>query len=291
VAEHGDYPFNDKQQQLYPRFKFFQQVVDTFRSSGRAVPVYCDKHLSWNWDEAKRMYDWSHELHFPLMAGSSVSVTFRRPELDYPLGVEFEDALMVGNGWVTDGGIFHDLEVLQCFVERRRGGENGVRSVQHIQGDEVWRAAGQGRWSRELMHAALSRAERLGPGRPEEVKQPVACLIEYNDGFRGAVVALGGLVNEYLAAFRVKGRPAIDSTLCYVPPENSNNFSMLIHGIAQMFEMGRSPYPVERTLLTTGALSFLMESAFQGHKQVETPALRIAYTAPAQSFYAHGKGS
>ena len=291
VAEHGDYPFNDKQQQLYPRFKFFQQVVDTFRRAGRAVPVYCDKHLSWSWDEAKRMYDWSRELHFPLMAGSSVSVTFRRPELDYPLGAEFEDALMVGNGWVTDGGIFHDLEVLQCFVERRKGGEKGIRSVQHIQGDEVWRAAGQGRWSRELMQAALSRAERLGPGRPEDVKQPVACLLEYNDGFRGAVVALGSLVNEYLAAFRVKGRPAIDSTLCYVPPENSNNFSMLVHGIAQMFETGTSPYPVERTLLTTGALSFLMDSAYQGHQQVETPALRVTYTAPAQSFYGHGRGS
>jgi hypothetical protein len=291
VAEHGEYPFNDKQQQLYPRFKFFEQVIDTFRRSGRAVPVYSDKHLSWSWDEAKRMYDWSHELHFPLMAGSSVSVTFRRPELDYPLGAEFEDALMVGGGWVSDGGIFHDLEVLQCFVERRKGAENGIRSVQHLQGDEVWRAAEQGRWSRELMHAALSRAERLGPGRPEDVKQPVACLLEYNDGFRGAVVALGGLVNEYLAAFRVKGRPAIDSTLCYVPPENSNNFSMLVHGIAQMFETGRTPYPVERTLLTTGALSFLMESAYQGHKQIETQALRLTYTAPAQSFYAHGMGS
>jgi hypothetical protein len=291
VAEHGDYPFNDKQQQLYPRFKFFQQVVDTFRRARRAVPVYCDKHLSWSWDEAKQMYDWSRELHFPLMAGSSVSVTFRRPELDYPLGVEFEDALMVGNGWVSDGGIFHDLEVLQCFVERRKGGENGVRRVQQIQGDEVWRAAEQGRWSRELMHAALSRAERLGPGRPEDVKQPVACLLEYNDGFRGAVVALGGLVNEYLAAFRVKGRPAIDSTLCYVPPENSNNFSMLVHGIAQMFETGKSAYPVERTLLTTGALSFLMESASRGHERLETPALRVSYTAPVQSFYAHGMGS
>jgi hypothetical protein len=291
VAEHGDYPFNDKQQQLYPRFKFFQQVVDTFRRAGRAVPVYCDKHLSWSWDEAKQMYDWSRELHFPLMAGSSVSVTFRRPELDYPLGVEFEDALMVGNGWVTDGGIFHDLEVLQCFVERRKGGESGVRSVQHIQGDAVWRAAEQGRWPRELMHAALSRAERLGPGRPEDVKQPVACLLEYNDGFRGVVVALGGLVNEYLAAFRVKGRPAIDSTLCYVPPENSNNFSMLVHGIAQMFETGKSAYPVERTLLTTGALSFLMESASRGHERLETPALRVSYTAPVQSFYAHGMGS
>jgi hypothetical protein len=291
VAEHGDYPFNDKQQQLYPRFKFFQQVVDTFRRARRAVPVYCDKHLSWSWDEAKQMYDWSRELHLPLMAGSSVSVTFRRPELDYPLGVEFEDALMVGNGWVSDGGIFHDLEVLQCFVERRKGGENGVRRVQHIQGDEVWRAAEQGRWSRELMHAALSRAERLGPVRPEDVKQPVACLLEYNDGFRAAVVALGGLVNEYLAAFRVKGRPDIDSTLCYVPPENSNNFSMLVHGIAQMFETGKSAYPVERTLLTTGALSFLMESASRGHERLETPALRVSYTAPVQSFYAHGMGS
>jgi hypothetical protein len=198
---------------------------------------------------------------------------------------------MVGNGWVTDGGIFHDLEVLQCFVERRKGGEKGIRRVQHIQGDEVWRAAAQGRWSRELMQAALSRAERLGPGRPEDVKQPVACLLEYTDGFRGAVVALGGLVNEYLAAFRVKSRPAIDSTLCYVPPENSNNFSMLVHGIAQMFETGRTPYPVERTLLTTGALSFLMASAYEGHTQVETPALRVTYTAPARSFYAHGTGS
>jgi hypothetical protein len=58
-----------------------------------------------------------------------------------------------------------------------------------------------------------------------------------------------------------------------------------------MFETGRSPYPVERTLLTTGALSFLMESAYRGHIQLETPDLRVRYTAPAQSFYAHGRGS
>jgi len=255
------------------------------------VPVYSDKHLSWSWAEAKQMYDWSRELKFPIMAGSSVSVTFRRPELDYPLGVEFQDALAVGNGWVTDGGLFHDLETLQCFVERRRGGETGIRAVQHLQGDEVWRAAEQGRWSPELLHAALPRAERPGPGRPRDVKEPVALLLEYNDGFQAAVVALGGLVTEYLAAFRVKGRPNADSTLCYLPPENSNNFSMLVHGITQMFNTGRRPYPVERTLLTTGALSFLMESAYRGHVRIETPDLGVTYTAPAQSFYAHGMGS
>ena len=39
IGEHGDYPWNAKQQQLYPRFEFFSQVVDEFRRSGRAVPV------------------------------------------------------------------------------------------------------------------------------------------------------------------------------------------------------------------------------------------------------------
>ena len=289
VAEHGNYPFNDRQQQLYPRFEFFEQVVEVFRKSGRAVPVFSDKHLSYDWNKARRMYDWSRELRFPFMAGSSVSVTFRRPELDYPLGVEFEDALMVGGAWVSDGGIFHNLETLQCFVERRKGGETGIRAVHHMEGDEVWRAAAQGRWSKPLLEAALGRAERPGPGRPEDVRNPVACLIEYNDGFRAAIVMLGGLVNEYLVAFRVKGR--IDSTLCYAPSQNSNNFSPLVDGIVQMFETGQRPYPVERTLLTTGALAFVMESAHRGHRRIETPELRIAYEAPAASFYAHGRGS
>jgi len=141
------------------------------------------------------------------------------------------------------------------------------------------------------MKAALSRGETVGPGRPEDVRGPVLCLIEYQDGFRAATLSLGGLVNEYLVAFRVQGRPAIDSTLCYIPIENSNNFSMLVHGIAQMFQTGKPSHPVERTLLTTGALSFLMESASQGHKRVETPMLRVSYRPPAASFYAHGRGS
>ncbi len=291
VAEHGEYPFNDKQQQLYPRFEFFEQVVEVFRRSGRVAPVFVDKHLSYDWRKARQMYDWSRELKFPLMAGSSLPVTFRRPELDYPLDVEFEDALMVGGGWVSDGGIFHDLETLQVFVERRKGGESGIRAVEHLAGDAVWKAAEQGRWSKKLMRAALGRAEKLGPGRPEDARRPVLCLIEYNDGFRAAVLALGGLVNEHLVALRVKGKPEPDATLCYLPIENSNNFSMLVHGVARMMTSGKTPYPVERTLLTTGALAFLMESAYRGHKRLETPELKISYRAPEKSFYAHGPGS
>jgi len=291
VCEHGDYPFNDKQQQLYPRYEFFEQVVGVFRKSGKSVPVFSDKHLSYDWTKAKRMYDFSRELKFPLMAGSSVSVTFRRPELDPPLGVEFEDALMVGGGWVSDGGIFHNLETLQCFVERRKGGETGIRSVHHLEGAAVWKAAEEGRWSKALMKAALARGQKIGPGAPEDVKNPVLCLLEYNDGFRASIVMLGGMVNEYLVALQVKGRQQPEATNCYVPTENSNNFSPLAHAIANMYLTGKHLYPVERTLLTTGALSFIMESAQRGHERIETPMLNVKYKAPDKSYFAHGEGS
>jgi hypothetical protein len=292
IGEHGNYPTNEKHQKLYPRYEFFQQIVKVFRDSGRAVPVFSDKHLSYEWKKAKWMYDQSRELKFPLMAGSSVSVTFRRPELDFPLGTEFEDALEVGSGWADDGGVFHNLETLQCFVERRRGGETGVRAVQRIEGPAVWKAATDGRWSRDLLLAALSRGEKVAPGLPEDlVKNPVACFLEYNDGFKATALMLGGMVSEYLVAFRVKGRRDIPSTLCYVPVENSNNFSPLVDSIARCFLTGKRDYPVERTLLTTGALAYVMESAYQGQKRLETPMLRVAYQAPKQSYYAHGKGS
>lgn len=291
VAEHGNYPFNEKQQQLYPRFEFFERVAKVYRASKRSVPLFTDKHLSYDWAKAKAMYDTSRDLGFPLLAGSSLPVTFRRPDLDYPRGVEFADALMVGGGWVSDGGVFHNLETLQVFVERRKGGETGIRAVQHLEGAEVWRAADQGVWSRDLMRAAIGRAENPGRMRPEDVKNPVLASLEYNDGFRASVLMLPGVVNEYLAAFRVKGRQNIDSTLCYIPIENSNNFSPLVHAAVEMFSTGRRLYPVERTLLTTGALSFIMESAYRGHRRLETPELKISYTAPEKSYYADGPGS
>jgi hypothetical protein len=289
IGEHGDYPLNEKLQKLYPRYEFFRQIIDVFDKSGRAVPVFSDKHLSYDWNKAKWMWDQTKRLHFPMMAGSSVSVTFRRPELDFPLDSPFEEALVVASGWVEDGGIFHNLESLQCFVERRKGGETGVRAVQHLEGEAVWKAAAEGLWPRKLLEPALSRAQKSGKGRPEDVKNAVLCMLEYNDGFRGFALMLPGLVNETLFAARVGGE--VSSTLLYVPIENSNNFSPLVDSIARMFIKGTHDYPFERTVLTTGALSFLMESRYQGHRRIETPALKIAYRAPVRSYYAHGEGS
>ena len=49
---------------------------------------------------------------------------------------------------------------MQCMLERRKGGETGVRAVQMIEGDAVWKARRrQARWSRELLVSALSRSD------------------------------------------------------------------------------------------------------------------------------------
>ncbi len=288
VCEHGDYPHNEKQQQLYPRYEFFEQVVKVFRDSGRSCPVFVDKQLSYDWKQARQMHRWSQELKFPFMAGSSVPVTFRRPEYDPPRNLVMESALAIGGGWVADGGIFHILETLQAFVERRRGGETGIRAVRLLKNEEVWKAEKQGLWSRDLLDAALARQLRPTGQRPEEMTA-VLGLIEYRDGFQAATLALSG-VSEYIAAVKPKHGPA-QATLCYIPIENSNNFSMLVHAITRMINTGRTPLDVRRTLLVTGALASLMESGYRNGIRMETPDLKIAYRPPPDSWYAKGEGS
>ncbi|HEY1342676.1 MAG TPA: hypothetical protein VGF59_34475, partial [Bryobacteraceae bacterium] len=158
IAEHGNYPRNEKGQILYPRYEFFEQAVKVFEADGRSVPVYNDKHLSYSFEKAKAMVDASRRLKFPMLAGSSIPVTWRLPAIDLPLECEIESALMVGVGG-SDAMDFHALEGLQCMVERRRGGESGVKAVQLLEGDAAWKAGDEGRYSKELLTAALSRSD------------------------------------------------------------------------------------------------------------------------------------
>ena len=144
IAEHGDYPSNDRGQKLYPRFEWFEEIVDVFEQDGRAVPVYVDKHLSYDFDKARRMVDRSQRVGFPILAGSALPVTWRIPELELPLHCEIEEVVMSGGG-DRDAHAFHALEALQAMVERRRGGETGVRAVELLRGDDVLEAMEAGR--------------------------------------------------------------------------------------------------------------------------------------------------
>ena len=289
IGEHGDYPDNAKGQKLYPRFEMFREVVEVFERSGRAVPVFVDKHLSYDFAKAKRMMDDAARLKIPMMAGSSLPVTWRRPELELPVGSGIQDALVAAYGGDEIYG-FHALETLQCMAERREGGETGVSAVTCLKGDDVWAAGDRGAWSWDLLEHALGRSETLNPGDIRaNVARPVAFLVEYRDGLKASALLLNDQVADFNFAAKVADRPEPASCEFYLPgPPGANFFTPLTGHIEAFFATGKPPYPAERTLLTGGILDFALTSMAEGGRRVETPGLAIAYAAPADSSFARG---
>jgi len=302
IGEHGNYPKTEKGQTKYPRYEFFEQIVDVFRKSGRSVPVFNDKHLSWNWEWARKMYDTSRELKFAFQAGSSLAVTWRTPSVEMPLGAKISEAVCVCYGGV-DSYDFHGLETIQCMVERRRGGESGVKWVQAYRGPAFWQALRDGVWSRELMESALCRSHTLTPARKgfndifpsiddmqRMVKDPVAYRYEHNDGLRCTMLLMSGLVRDFNFAAYVDGQRKPWSTQMYLPMPDGRTtlatfFSPLVNNMEKMFLTGKAAYPVERTLLTTGLTAAGVDSLYRNQVRCETPHLNISYQPAKESTF------
>ncbi len=289
IVEHGDYPRNDKNQILYPRAEFFRQIVDAFKKSNKTVPVFVDKHLSYDCVKARTMYDTAKAMGIPLMAGSSLPVTWRRPEWELPFGASVEEAVVC---FYADLDIydFHALETLQCLLERRKGGETGVKSVRTYTGDAVWKAWDRGLWNKDLAEAALRRCATRDYGTPRDhVEKPTAVTVEYLDGTRGTLLHLPGYVADIAAAVKLKGDPKIHATQFVLPaPPGARFFDALTFQIEEFFATGKAPYPVERTLLTTTLHDFVMRSVAAGEAVVSDPAMVVKYQIPDKSWFFRG---
>jgi hypothetical protein len=226
-------------------------------------------------------------MKIPFMAGSSLPLTWRRPWLEIPVGTPVDEALAVGYGGLEAYG-FHALETLQCMVERRAGGESGVVAVQCLEGDAVWEAMKQGRFSRDLLASALSKnTPAVGSDFESRCKNPAAYLIEYADGFKATCLMLNGLANQFLFAAKLTGDTGYVSTQFWLQEPTFGHFSYLTNAIIKFVQAGESPYPVERTVLTTGILATAMDSRFEEHRRIETPDLKDLKYEPSD----HGLGA
>ena len=309
IGEHGDYPHNEKGQKLYPRYEYFQQVVDVYRRSNRTAPLFSDKHLSWNFRWAKEMVETSQKMGFGFMAGSSLPVSRRLPSREFPHNAQAEEAVAIADGGI-DGGDIHIIEAMQSVIERRRGGETGIQAVQALRGDAFWKAmaAGsweKGGWDRRLFDSAMSRCNTVSVVRPnygvvyptiEDMRrmapEAYAYRFEYSDGLKASVVQFqrstgkdSGVVGDRTLAVRLKGG-GIFSLLFYLPYYQMRNFfNPQVHHIETLFRTNKSPYPVERTLLTTGMTAAGIESLFQKQKRLETPHLAIRYLPTKESTF------
>ena len=294
IGEHGDYPTNARGQKMYPRKQFFDQCVDVMQRSGRFVPLFNDKHLSFRWDWARQMYDVARANNMPLMAGSSVPLAQRVPMITLPRRCVVEEAVSI-HGGALESYDFHGLELLQSLIEARRGGETGVSSVELVSGEKLQQALSSGRISRELIEVAM-QAEVDGdfrrqprPGQDaSSLAAPItrdrffainhALLLKYVDGTRASVLSIAGSGDRWNFACSLKGESTPRATALYNGPwGNRCLFKALSHAIQQMFISGRPSYPVERTLLVSGVLDAAMTSHQEDGEPVATPELEFDY--------------
>jgi hypothetical protein len=281
VAEHGDYPKSPTGNTQYPKRRFWEETLQVFRESGCVVPVFIDKHLADNWTDARWIYDTARELDVPIMAGSSLPGTWRRPPADVPRGAELREVVAI-TFHTTDAYGFHALEFVQALAEQRSGGESGVRAVQTTAGDAVWRAFDEKTIDVELFDAAWGRLSQPRVDRRElrdAVPQPRLFRIEYADGLVAHLLELNGAAGEWAAAWRYADAERIDSTLFWTQEGRpAMHFARQLEGVERMMLTGRSAWNVERTLLTSGMLDALLISLHDSQRRIETPYLDVSYT-------------
>jgi len=287
IGEHGVYPMNDKEQKQYPRFEMFLKITDVFRQYKKSVPVFNDKHLSYSWRQAKRMVEISKELKFPMLAGSTIPVSWRIPAIDTPFGKAQKYAVGISFSGLDIYG-FHLLDGLQAVVERRKGGETGVKSVQCFEGNDCWNYLDQNDWVKRLFDQAISHSETREAGNMKDlVKKPAVFIIDYNDGLKAAAFLMTGLVQDFTYAVDVEGQQKPFSTLMKLQAGKPHyHFGCLVKNIEIMFKTGKAPYPVERTMLSSGILDFALESRILGYKKLDTPELsRVRYQCASESYF------
>ncbi len=300
IAEHGDYPENEKGQKLYPRHRFFKETVKVFEDSRRAVPVFNDKHLSTDWEECVEMVEDSRRLTFAFLAGSSLPVTWRIPSIELPLETELEQSVGVCYGGV-DSYDFHGYETAQCMSERRAGGESGVRSLQALRGDALWARVESDDSLKSLVFSALSRSHSLKAPKGYSIGRPsfswirecspdaTGFFIEHLDGFRTTQFLLNGYLRDFTYAGRKKNGEVVSCQMQLpMPPSNTtlaDFFNPLVNNIERTILTGKAAYPIERTLLTSGMSIAGVDSLHAGQRKIETPHLDVTYKAREQSTY------
>jgi hypothetical protein len=169
----------------------------------------------------------------------------------------------------------------KSLVERRRGGETGVRRVQCLGGRAIAEAVEQGRVRRDLLEAAL----RVPPSAKSsdlraitDHDQAALFLFDDTDGLTGAVFMLPGIVTGCRVAVRLRGGRGPLATRAEEQTEpRYPHFAFLLHAVERMIHTGRPSYPVERTLLASGLLDRALTSRAQDGRALEIPEVGIRY--------------
>ncbi|MSU62507.1 MAG: hypothetical protein EXS31_08935 [Pedosphaera sp.] len=228
----------------------------------------------------------------PFVGGTSLPVAWRLPQLEIPIGTALKEALIVVQG-NSPAAELDGLEGLLPLLQRRRGGESGVRRVRLLNASEIWRAGKEGLWSERLLSAAISRSDTpqgdpVKDGRtqdlvglglvPKLARAPRGWIIEHFDGLRSAILVLDGVVADFNFALQARDGSVLSAQIYRPPAPSQHHFSRLADGLEEFFRTGIPPWPIERNLLTAGLLEAFRKCHAQIEARLETPQLKISYS-------------
>ena len=295
VGEHGDYPTDLKGHWLLPRWWFYNQMIRVFERSNRSVPVFNDKHLSYNWDESKWMFDKSRELNFPLTGGGCIPIYYRTPEIELDIDTPIKNSIVVG-GASDEGAIFHCFDLLQSFVERRKGGETGVKAVQSIRGGaDTWKWVESNPWAGNLLDSVAKRFE-FNQGYFQEDARANVCIVEYNDGTKAAVISGRGVGWTYAGEIEGQKEATVVSMLDFPGPfDQYHADNAQPHWIVEMMVTKKEPFNAERLLLASGITNHYMQSNWENGRfspvgrRIETPFLNMTYRTARGAQFSKGE--
>jgi hypothetical protein len=281
IGEHGDYPVNELGQQLYPRKRFFAEICDVMERHNRIVPIFNDKHPGPRWSDAQWMMQRAQKLGVPWMAGTSLTVGYRDPDVTLPLGEPLHSCLAVGYSGLDIYG-FHTLDFLQALVERRSTTAQGIQSVQAFPLSDFNELVELYSIDQKLLEKMLQSSgtslaklrENIPAANPKET---AVFVFKYADGLLGVVLMLGGFASAISAGCLTQsGKMIVTRAEERVEPRYPH-FAYLLKAIEKMIITGKPAYAVERTVLAAGVLDRALNSLQQASAELPTPELNINY--------------
>lgn len=277
IAEHGNYPLNELGQKLYPRKELFDQVAAVFREAGRAVPVFFDKHLSWNPQAAHEMYWTIKDLGIPFFGGSSLPHSPLVPALQLPTRCR-EIVAIYWNA--LEDYLFHSLEVVAAALERTGHATMDTASIAAWKDEGVWNALDEEKFSEELLNQAAEAVSGTARAAMEAFRiergSPVyAFRLSGSDGLKTTHVMQKDIIRKWtLACGSAEPGPV---RAAYVDAggrdRNFPHFARLNRQIEDFFLTGKEPIPVERIYRTTMATAACMNALRAPGTEHPTPCL------------------
>lgn len=276
IAEHGEYPENEFRQKLYPRRELFEEVVAVFRKEGRVLPLFFDKHFSWNPVSIKEMYAVIDRWKIPFLGGTSLTHFGMEPQPALPEAsapAQRIDELVAIYYDSLEAYLFHSLEVVEKLLEEQTTGylanRTGVAEIVAWSGADVWKALDEGLFSADLLEAAAGAvspesAELFYGLRSQPEAELYAFQLRYRDGSKITHVMQKGTIKTWTLGWRIGEK--VDAARVRESggaEEFYGHFARLNRVIEDFFLSGEMPIPVERLYVTSLATALCMRALGQ----------------------------